>query len=355
MDLTPTLGFNVKKVTISDVAKHAGVSKSTVSQYLNGRYEYMSERTRKKIEFSIRELKYRPNIVARSLTKKTTYTIGIIVANILHYFSTQIIRNIEQLFNKYGFHTIVCNADDEPAKERQYIEMLMAKQVDGIIIFPTGDNLDLYQQMKKLHFPIVFMDRTIEGLKIPSIMLHNEKAAEMAVNVLVDNGHERIAMMTASIVHNITPRIERIEGYKKALLKNGLNVRDEYIQSVDIEQMKERLHTMFQLKERPEAIIAASDRVLIEVLNYAKEQQLNIPNDLAIVAIDDVPYASFFTPTLTTVSQPTLQMAEKAAELLLLQIKGEEKLPRERIIRFEGQLNERESHKKSKDLHHVFR
>lgn len=345
----------VKKITISDVAKHAGVSKSTVSQYLNGRYEYMSEHTRKKIELTIKELNYRPNVVARSLSKKTTYTIGIIVANILHYFSTQIIREVEQSFNKQGFHTIVCNADDEPEKERQYIEMLMAKQVDGMIIFPTGDNLDLYRQMQKQQYPIVFLDRTIEGLKIPSILLQNEKAAEMSVDILAKNGYTRIAMMTASVVHNITPRLERIEGYKKALLKNGINVRDEYIHSVDLVEMKERLHSMFQLDEnnRPEAIIAGSDLVLIEVLNYAKEHQLKIPKDVAIVAIDDVPYASFFTPTLTTVSQPTANMAQKAVELLLKQIKGKENLKSDKIIRFDGQLNERQSHMKSEELHHV--
>lgn len=334
----------MKNITISDVAKHAGVSKSTVSQYLNGRYEYMSEHTRKKVEYSIRELNYRPNIIARSLSQKSTFTVGIIVANILHSFSTHIIRAIELNFNKHGFHTIVCNADDEPEKERQYIEMLMAKQVDGMIIFPTGDNLDLYEQMKKKKYPIVFMDRTIEGLGIPSILLENEQAAEMAVKALTDNGHSRIAMLTAPITRNITPRLERIDGYKKALVSRGIQVKDEYIHSVEVEEMKVSLRNMFKLDQRPEAIIAGSDRVLVEILNFAKENQFVIPQDLAVIGIDDVSFANLFTPQLTTISQPTTQMANKAVELLLQQIKGDQKLSDYKTIRFGGHLNMRQSH-----------
>ena len=111
----------MKNITIADVAKLAGVSKSTVSQFLNKRYEYMSELTRERIELAVEELDYRPNIVARSLTQKSTFTVGVIVANILHSFSTHIIRAIENKFYEHGFHIIVCNADDEPDKEKEYI------------------------------------------------------------------------------------------------------------------------------------------------------------------------------------------------------------------------------------------
>src|SRR5699024_7590258 len=131
----------VKRVTISDVAQHAGVSKSTVSQYLNRRYDYMGKNTKEKIESAIKELEYSPNMVARSLKQKSSTTIGVIVANILHVFSTQVIRAIEDFCHDKGFHVIVCNADDNPNKEKTYIDMLRAKQVDGIIAFPTGDNV----------------------------------------------------------------------------------------------------------------------------------------------------------------------------------------------------------------------
>lgn len=138
----------------------------------------MSEETKRRIENAISELGYQPNIVARSLKqKKKTSTIGVIVANILHSFSTKVIRAIEDFCNDNDFHVIVCNADDDPVKEANYINMLRAKQVDGLIVFPTGGNLELYEMMIEQNFPLVFVDRIIDGLSVDTILLDNEKAA----------------------------------------------------------------------------------------------------------------------------------------------------------------------------------
>ncbi|MFJ8063030.1 LacI family DNA-binding transcriptional regulator [Psychrobacillus sp. NPDC096426] len=333
----------MNNTTIADVASHANVSKSTVSQYLNKRYEYMSEKTRKRIEESIKELNYRPNIVARSLKQKSTFTVGVIVANILHSFSTQIIRAIENNFHEHGFHIIVCNADDEPEKERNYIEMLMAKQVDGIIIFPTGGNLDLYKQMKNQKYPIVFMDRTIESIDIPTVMLDNLQASKLAVDLFVESGYKRIAIVTTSIIRNISPRVERIEGYKKALALHQLPINSAYIKASEPENMEMMLDELFKLDQVPQAILAANDRVLIEVLKYIKKQNLIIPNDIAVIGIDDVSFASFFTPPITTISQPTIEMANQAVSLLLDQIKNGTSASETGVYRLAAMLNVRES------------
>lgn len=312
----------MKNVTIAEVAEHAKVSKSTVSQYLNKRYEYMSEGTRKRIEASIEELNYHPNVIARSLKQKSTFTVGVIVANILHAFSTQILRTIEKNFNAQGFHTIICNADDEPEKERNYIEMLLAKQVDGLIIFPTGGNLDLYEQMKKRNFPVVFMDRKIDGLDIDTVMLDNHQAAELAIRKFAESGQKRISIVTTSIIRNTSPRIERIEGYRQALEKADLTVNPHYIKTADAEKIQEVLKELFAMKEPPDAILAGNDIVLVEVLKFMKQQQLQIPNDVAVIGIDEVAFASFYSPPITVISQPTIDMANLATELLLSQING---------------------------------
>jgi LacI family transcriptional regulator, kdg operon repressor len=313
----------MKNVTIKDVAELANVSKSTVSQFLNKRYEYMSDATRKRIEEVIEELNYHPNIVARSLKQKSTFTIGVIVANILHSFSTQVIRAIENNFHEKGFHIIVCNADDEPEKEKKYIEMLMAKQVDGIIIFPTGGNLDLYKKMQRIHFPVVFMDRTIDEIDIETVLLDNHKAAALAVDEFVESGYKNIAFVTTSIIRNISPRVERIEGYKRALERHHLPAPKEYIKTADLEKIPESLDELFALEQPPEAILAGNDVVLIEVLKYVKEHNLKIPEDISVIGIDEVAFASFYTPPLTTIAQPAIKMANEAVQLLMKQIKGE--------------------------------
>ncbi|MCZ2259541.1 LacI family DNA-binding transcriptional regulator [Sporosarcina sp. G11-34] len=332
----------MKRITIADVAAQANVSKSTVSQFLNKRYEYMSESTRERIKLAIEELDYRPNTVARSLTQKSTFTVGVIVANILHSFSTHIIRAIENKFYETGFHIIVCNADDEPEKEKEYIEMLLAKQVDGIIIFPTGGNVDLYKKMKQSRFPLVFMDRTLADLGIDTVLLDNDKAAELAVTKFVENGYNRIAIVTTSIIRNISPRIERIQGYKNTLKKHRLTVNLDYVKTANADAIPSALEELFKLEERPDAILAGNDIVLMEILKYIKKYDLKIPEDVAVIGIDDVPFASFYTPSITTISQPMIEMANLAVKLLMKQINKKERNVPE-IYRLQPKLIERES------------
>lgn len=333
----------MRAVTMADVAKHANVSKSTVSQYLNKRYDYMGEDTKGRIEQAIEELGYQPNIVARSLKQKSTSTIGVIVANILHVFSTQVIRAIEDICHEADFHIIVCNADDDPGKEKRYIDMLLAKQVDGLIIFPTGDNVLLYEQMIEKDYPVVFVDRIVSGVPIPTIALDNKKASKLAVEHFLQKGYERIGVVTTSIIRNISPRIERLEGYKEALRENGIEINPDYILSTNREKIQEGLQEMFSAERPPQAVLASNDLALIEILQYIKEHQLKIPGDIALVGIDDVSFANVFTPPLTTIAQPTFEMGKKAAELLLMKIKKQEIENHDHIYRFEPKLIVRES------------
>ncbi|CDQ18519.1 transcriptional regulator, LacI family [Halobacillus karajensis] len=333
----------MKNVTIADVAKQAEVSKSTVSQYLNKRYDYMGEKTKQRIQEAVEKLGYQPNIVARSLKQKATKTIGVIVANILHNFTTKVVRAIEDVCHASDFHTIICNADDDPVKEKYYIEMLRAKQVDGLIIFPTGDNRDLYQKMLDSSYPVVFMDREVEGMDIPSIMLHNEKAAELAVEHFLEKGYRRIGMMTTSLINHTTPRVERVEGYKKALRRSGIPIYKDYIISGEPQSLQTELEELLHLERPPEGILAGNDLVLIEILKYAKQKGVRVPEDLAVIGIDDVSFASFYTPAITTVAQPTFKMGKAGAELLLNIVQKQEETTKQASLRFEPTLMIRDS------------
>ena len=332
----------MKKVTISDVAAHAKVSKSTVSQYLNKRYDYMGEKTKQRIEQAIETLGYHPNIVARSLKQKSTRTIGVIVANILHNFTTEVTRAIEDACISSDYHTIICNADDDPAKEKHYIEVLRAKQVDGLIIFPTGNNRDLYQDMLSDNYPVVFLDRKVEGIEIPSILLDNERASELAVNHFVERGYQRIGIITTSIINEITPRVERLKGYEKAISDQGLPFIDEYVRSAKPTDIQQTLGDLLNLEEPPEAVLAGNDLVLIEILKYVKKHGLQIPEDLAVIGVDDVSFASFYTPPITTVAQPAFAIGKRGAEVLLKKINQKDG-KYEDNFRFEPELKVRDS------------
>lgn len=328
----------MKAITIVDVAQNAKVSKSTVSQYLNNRFDYMGEDTKQRIAKTIKELGYHPNIVARSLKLKSTATIGVIVANILHTFSTEVIRAVEDICHEFDFHIIVCNADDDPKKEKKYIDMLRAKQVDGLIILPTGDNISMYKDLIKEKYPIVFIDRSVSGISIPSVMLDNDKASQLAVEYFIEKGLKKIAIITTSIILNITPRIERIKGYKKALLQNDIPINENYIKSLELHKIQAGIKEMLSSENPPQAILAGNDLAFIEILKYMKENNMEIYGDLFVIGIDDIPFASFYNPALTTIAQPTFEMGKKAAELLLSKIKKDDVEADNKIYRFEPKI-----------------
>ncbi|MGM7719915.1 LacI family DNA-binding transcriptional regulator [Metabacillus sp. Hm71] len=309
-------------ITMADVAKRAGVSKSTVSQFLNKRYEYMSEETRYKIRDAIKELGYQPNYVARSLKQKRTSMIGIIVANIMHRFSTEVCRALEDYFNNYDMNAIICNADNDPEKERKYIEMLRAKQVDGLIIFPTGQNIELYQEMINAAYPVVFMDRKVKDLIVPTVVVNNKEATKHAVEHLIKKQYTKIAIATEELT--ISTRHERKQGYMEALKNNNMPVLEEYMISTPIHLMAEELEKLFSLEEPPTALVAANDLVFLEVLKFAKENDIKIGKQLGLIVFDNIPFANLVSPTVTTISQPAYDMGKKAAELLLKLINKEE-------------------------------
>lgn len=310
------------KITMVDVAKKAGVSKSTVSQFLNKRYEYMGEETRRKIEEAIKELEYQPNYLARSLKQKRTSMIGIIVANIMHHLSTEVSRAIEDFFIQHDIHAILCNADNDPKKERKYIEMLRSKQVDGLIVFPTEQNVDLYKHLAETGYPIVFMDRKVEGIPIPSVKVNNSEATQSIVEHLVSNGHRRISMVTQPLT--ISTRVERIQGYKKAIRKLGIDVNENLIICANTNEVNGKLREQFSTNEPPTALVAGNDLIFLQILEFAKENKLQIGKDFSLAVFDNIPFAHLVTPAVTTIAQPSYNMGEKAAKMLLKLIKKEE-------------------------------
>jgi len=333
----------MKKITMQDVALKAGVSKSTVSQYINSRFEFMSVATKHRVEEAIKELGYIPNHIAKSLKQKKTGTIGVIVANILHTFSTEIIRAIEDECEKNGFHLFVCNADDQPAKERSYIDMLVAKQVDGLIIFPTNGNNDYYKQLKNAEFPIVFVDRVINEPIFPTLLLDNESASQIAVDLLVKKGRSKIGLVSTSIAQNVTPRVERIKGFRKTLASHNLSIKEDWIIAEKRQEIGSRLQELWESGNRPEAFFATNDLALIELLKFIKKNNLAIPEDIGVIAIDDSPFLEMATTPISVIKQPTFEIGQNAAETLLQLIVSKDFKDQYEEQRYQPILVERES------------
>ncbi|MFL0581449.1 LacI family DNA-binding transcriptional regulator [Solibacillus silvestris] len=306
----------MKKVTIADVAKEANVSVSTVSQFMNQRYEYMSVETRAKIQLAVEKLHYRPNILARSLKNKGTQTIGIIVANIMYTFTTHIVHHLERQFQQHGFQVIVCNANDNPQLEREHIDLLLAKQVEGFILFPTGNNKDLYDYLYNSNIPVVFLDRMIADVKIPSVLLNNEKAIDLAVGELLNKGYSNLAIVAGSIEQNITPRVERLEGFRKAMNSRGIAYVEHQVIATSAEKLPEKFNHLLT-EVNLDGIIAGNDRMLLAILHYLKEHAPDFLAKIGIAVIDEMPLAKFMSTKLTTIEQPTEEMAKQAVHLFL--------------------------------------
>lgn len=320
----------MKNVTMADVAKEAGVSKSTVSQFLNKRFEYMGEKTKQKIEEAIERLGYQPNYIARSLKQKRTSMVGIIVANIMHYLSTEISRAVEDFCQGHDLNAIVCNADDNPEKEKKYIEMLRAKQVDGLIIFPTGQNQDLYKSMIKAGYPVVFVDRKVEKLDSFSVLTDNFVSTYKAIQSFIEKGHRNIAFAVQPLT--VSTRRDRLEGYKKAMTDAGLKVNPEFIIESNIDEMKGQLEKLFSSGERPTALFAGNDRVFLVLVKFLREKGLKVGKDIELIVFDNIPFADLVETPISFIVQPASEMGHKAAELLFNQINKVKREPEEFVF-----------------------
>jgi LacI family kdg operon repressor len=288
----------------------------------------MGEKTKQKIEEAIERLDYQPNYLARSLKQKRTSMVGVIVANILHYFSTSVTRGIEDFCQKYDLHAIVCNADDDPEKEKRYIEMLRAKQVDGLIVFPSGQNNDLYKRMVAEGYPVVFVDRKVEDAF--SVVTDNQESTYKAITDFIHKGHKDITFVAQPLT--ISTRKGRFEGYHKALADAGIKMNPDLVVESELSEMAGKLEQLFSLSEKPTALFAGNDRVFLVVMEFLKNKGIKLGQDLELVVFDNIPFKHLLESSVSFINQPALEMGEKAAELLLEQINKVDIEPQEYVF-----------------------
>lgn len=306
--------------TLKDVAKKAGVSPALVSLALN-RKPYVSKKAKKRIYRAARELGYRPNIVARSLRKKKTGTIGLVLSDIANPFFPEIARGIEQRAREVGFNVILCNTDAEPLQEEKSIQTLFSKQIEGLII-TSARSVDNLKKYLKENRPIVLVNRDPSPGMFDFVGIDNVSAAQEATNHLIKLGHEKIAFVEGEPASPAS--FGRYEGYKMALEKAGLCLKEDYVRIgyLKYEGGYRAMASFLKQTPPPTATFCANDMMALGAIDTCLEKEVRVPQDMAIVGFDDMWVASLKTVQLTTVRQPRYQMGTKAVDLMIERIEG---------------------------------
>ena len=312
------------KINIKDVARKAGVSTATVSRVL-GDFHGVRDKTKKKVLKAVTELNYEINAVARHLRQKRTKTIGIIVENVLSKFYSVIASSVEDVANKFGYNTILCNADENPEKELNYLKVLMSNRVDGIILTPTGKNSKYVQHLINSGTKVVLLDRLIEGVDCDAILVDNANGAYKAVKHLIDQGYRKIGIVSGIL--DRTTGAERLKGYLQAIEEAGIAKEDSLIKIGNFKKESGRKLTkeLLEQSNKPKAIFTTNIDMSMGALLAIKEKGLTIPEDIGIVCFDDSDWALILDPSITVIRQPVYQLGSTAAELLINKIEDEEK------------------------------
>lgn len=304
-------------VSIKDVAKLAGLSVATVSRVLNNK-GYVSEESREKIEQAIAELNYKPNAVARSLFKKKSKTLGLMLPDIMNPFFPELARAVEDVARKLGYTVILCNSDEDKDKEQGYLDIMMQKYVDGLIV---ASNTLSAEQIKKLNIPVVSLDREIsKGL--PTIVVKNRKGGRLATSFLKDLGRKRIAHIRGP--YGVFTADERCEGYREVVSREPW-FEETYIINGNFDMQTSIKSTVKLLQMHPDidGIFAASDTSAIGTIKALHMLGKKVPEDIAIIGFDGIMMSVATTPELTTIAQPIYELGEKATTLLVQLIEKE--------------------------------
>ncbi len=319
-----------KKTSLADIAKALGVSKTLVSMVLNnkGKENGINEETQKRVWAKAKELDYKPNIMARSLRTGRSHTIGLIVADISNVFYARMCRAIEDAASKRGYYCLFSSSDEKADREKELIQMLRDRLVDGIILSTTLENNADIHQLKEDDFPLVLIDRYIPNEATPFVTADNYGGSKEAVEHLVKKGKKRIGLLRISPSH-LTSMTERERGYKDALKANDI----PYDESLNIEipyhaidsTIAEIIPKLLSGPEPVQALYALNNNLATAALNCLNKMGKSIPDDVALLSFDDIELFGLVQPGITAVEQPIEEMGTKAVEIILDKIEKGDK------------------------------
>lgn len=326
-------------VKIKDVADAAGVSTATVSRALTNK-PHVSTKAKKKVLEVVQTLGYRPNRVARNLRAMQSSIIALIVSDIQNHFFQLVSRAVEDEAYTQGYSVMLCNNDENPDKEKMYLDLMHDENVAGIIFSPTRQTADNFGRIHQLNIPMVVIDRHVRNFDVDNIMINNSKSAYEVVNHLLEHGNRRIGAVFG--VGSTTGR-ERYEGYLLALKDHGLEPQSDLARYVNATE-RDGYHAVkkiLQLNPPPDSIFTSNGLLAAGALQAIHDNKSLIPDKIAFASFDDTPWSRLVVPAITVVEQPTYEIGQLATELLLKRIKNPERSTR--TITLKGRLIVRQS------------
>lgn len=331
----------MKHITIKDVAKKLNVSVSTVSRAFNDKYDIKAE-TRDLVLQTAKTMGYRPNPIAKKLLQQHSLNIGIVVPEFENSFFPEVMLGAQEILQEKGYQLLIMQSNESASIEKKNIETLVDNMVDGLIISQTSENnnTEYFSELLKLNIPIVFFNRAIEGIEASKVLFDDFKWSLFATEHLITQGYTDIIHLTGK--GDLTLIKNRIKGFEQAHKKHQLapgKIIDCGFKMADGERVAQE---MIDKNEVPRAIFAANDQTAIGAMSVFKKNGFKIPEDIAIVGFTESKLAEHTSPSLTSVKQPTNDIGQTAAKLLLEQIENKGLFIPQTII-LNGRLNVRES------------
>ncbi len=313
--------------TIRDVAERAGVSTTTVSHVINASRRVDPE-TAARVRAAIEELKYHPNALARSMRRGQTHTVGVVLPDISNPFFGDLARQLEDDMFEAGYSAIICNTDGDMEKESRYLDVLLSKKVDGLLLIAANQPSDRLRHIIEVGPPTVVVDRALDGLPTSHVVVANHEGGRLAGHHLLALGHRDIGVVAGP--GDLGTSDQRLAGFRDALAGAGVAIDDRRVFSGDFRATSGRAALDKWIAEGvvPTAVFAENDLMALGVLSSAHSANLPVPERLSVVGFDGIAFTAESSPPLTTVTHSTAQMASVTVSLLLDQLRDGEASPR---------------------------
>lgn len=319
------------KVTIKEIAEMSNTSKTTVSFYLNGKTNKMSDETRKKIAKVIQETGYKPSIVARSLNYKSSKLLGILIGDITNTFSNQIVKGIEDMASMEGYQIIVGNTNYDDTKEAMYIERMLSMGVDGFIIQPTAKFRKNSTKIQETNKPMVFFDSKIYDHKTSWVKTNNYEATYNATMECIKKGYQNYILVTAD-PSLISTRIERVTGFKDALTDYDLLYETRIVE--DDKSNPDDIKRYFEdtIDEKKKTLVFVPNCWALPMVFIALKEYYERMPTVGLMGFDNTEWTNFSSPSVTTIVQPGFEEGQQAAQILINQIENRDDKQGQKVL-----------------------